>query len=725
MIESVFISGQIGKAIYKEGEQFLIAGLEDFNSPRPCRLGEIAYLLNSGFEFVEMQKADLGEVYNTLEYQRRAHRALSLTIAGFDRELSDRARRLSIEAAEELMQDEQVLAFVKARLFARLLPEGEDIAGAIFLATDVPMMHGLYSSLSSSQWAIQLLKESWQEEAKQVFKFDEDQNQAESFLIETGLFADIVTALASEDRNTVNSKIVSYGTKREVTKNLPGGMLLLNSIRTRILDNFGPAMKRDVFEEQIAVEFDTHAEENEQNIAEQIRELIRQFGKRRKWRASRAHEVQERIDNQIAAISKLIRQRDTDQVNEFLYNLVEFQLRHSEKQHAAMSLCSLAKIALDASSYDLADELIAYSILLNVADPVIGNTRAEILKARGALEEATKAYEENISRFPDNVVARTGYAETLKSKGEFDRALQEYEKAISRFPDDVVARTGYAETLKSKGEFDRALQEYEKAISRFPDDVVARTGYAETLKSKGEFDRALEVYEYVIASFPDNVVARTGYAETLKSKGEFDRALQEYEKAISRFPHNRVARSGLASLYLMKGYHERVHTLLSIEKPVSKDDWIDYHIQAMAFLECGEWQEAIKRLEAGFKYSTWGDTRSYFATALGFANLKRKEFDKAVEVLKENVFHVEFAQEQKRLVLISHAEAARGRKSEAAELISRIKSSAKDPKIISLTDYIAKRYSLNKDVTGTLSESEIVALEGTIHKEEFNMVLAA
>src|SRR5205807_10469323 len=174
----------------------------------------------------------------------------------------------------------------------------------------------------------------------------------------------------------------------------------------------------------------------------------------------------------------------------YLGDLIEFHVEHSEREHLAMSLCSLAKIAIDARSFELAEKLVDYALGLGIDDVVISSTQAQMFKSTGDFDKALVVYEETMARFPNDEVVRNGYAEVLKSMGDFDKALVVYEETMARFPNDEVARNGYAEVLKSMGNFDKALAVYEETMARFPNDEVARGGYAEVLKSMGDFDKA-------------------------------------------------------------------------------------------------------------------------------------------------------------------------------------------------------------------------------------------
>ena len=51
MIEEVFISGQIGKAIYKGNGRYFIVGVEENKEPVECRPADLSLFVNFGAEF--------------------------------------------------------------------------------------------------------------------------------------------------------------------------------------------------------------------------------------------------------------------------------------------------------------------------------------------------------------------------------------------------------------------------------------------------------------------------------------------------------------------------------------------------------------------------------------------------------------------------------------------------------------------------------------------------
>jgi hypothetical protein len=123
MIQEVFISGQLGKAIYTVDGNRMLLRIEDPN-PRECLPRDLSLFFESGAEYALLNRAvcSPAEIQAALDLDTRSHDALRLVLGALDPGLVQ-TRRLSIEAAEELLQDTLVQSFVTKRLRARPLPD--------------------------------------------------------------------------------------------------------------------------------------------------------------------------------------------------------------------------------------------------------------------------------------------------------------------------------------------------------------------------------------------------------------------------------------------------------------------------------------------------------------------------------------------------------------------------------------------------------------------------
>ena len=796
MIEEVFISGQLGKAFYKENDLYFSLNAEEKNRSKECRSGEVFSFLKSGFELEVTQDkyVNIDQIRSALVTSHVAHRALTLTIGGLDSELSDDTRLLSIEAAEELLNDDYINNFVKRRLLAFPLPKQADINGAILFSnqTGAKTVYSIFDKVATAQNFIKKLTDICNEVMLRFFDTDEERENAIRILIGIGFFGDVISSIAFENAEKLDSLIISYGLNPEFKKKVNKGIQILNQIKKLISSEIGLEAEKTRY---IRDEKKYKPAKKKTPTIDRIYELITTFKKgerNRKKEKLSSIEIKEKVDKQIDAIKNLICRGKLLQANKYLYDLIKYNLTYSNREHVAKTLCNIATAAMNYNKFDLASKLIEYAYLLGIEDIVILCTRAELYKLNAQFDQSLAVYNEATNRFPDDVVVRNGKAEVLKKKGLLHEALVLYDETIDRFPDDAFARCGKAEVLKEKGLLDEALAFYDEMIHRFTDNVISYRGRAEIFKAKGDLDKALEAYEEIIENFPEDSISLSGKAEVLKEKGLLDEALTLYNETIERFPYNVFARSGKAEVLKEKGllnqalalydetierfpddvvtrngkaevikekglldealafYNEtidrfpydvfarngkasilvlmdRLDDARNLLLPIhldSKSDWISYHIVAMSYFKEGDFNEAIKRFQHGIKNNPWIKDRNYFRNALGVVRIKKKEFEEARKVLMKKVHGINSYSEQKRLLLLSHAQAGLDRKTEATDILSKLYIT-ENPHIIKLKDYLFKRFELGGEVLKEYSKRAIEELDRKIEEEEFFFALAA
>ncbi len=761
MIQEAYISGQLGKAIYADSGRYFVLDIDDQAEPVECRPMDVSAFLNFGAELKTLPDSELNlaSLRTELAAQRRANHALTLIISGLDDELDDETRSSAIEWAERLVEDDSARRFVRARMLARPLPAGTDIQTALEIAirTNATSVGILYQNILDYEQAITLLRETWSEATSDYFSSYEGQLEAENKLTDLGAFAEMVTAAATGNLKALNSVVVTYGQMPELNRVLGQATLVLNDLKSRLAKKLtstsSKAKKRD---QQLRGEPDDVIED-----AGSVRDVLARFKNRKETPRSRiftADEAKEKVDHQIKAISKLILQDDITRADSYLSDLINFHMEHSEREHLGMSLCSLAKVAIDARAFELANTMVDYALMLGVEDVVISTTHAlmframdrydealtvyaetmarfpnndvahdgyaDVLKLMGRYDEALTVYAETMARFPNDEVARNGYAEVLKAMGRYDEALTVYNHTMVHFPNDEVARDGYADVLKAMGRYDEALTVYAETMARFPNSEVVRCGYAEVLKSMGDFDKALVVYDQTIMRYPNNEVAHGGYAELLKSRGEIDKALVVYEKTVARFPKNRIVRNGYASVLILLNRFDAARSLLGDTHLKTRHDWIDYHVLAMSYIKSEEIDEAIRRLTFGLENDPWPEQQSYFANALAVAKIRKREFTEVPKILPTNVVNINVLQKQTRLALVGHSQAALGKNEEAAQTLAKL-DDATNPRIINLKEAIARRYMLGQQSHTTLSVIETSTLDSRIDEQEYFLAQAA
>jgi len=238
----------------------------------------------------------------------------------------------------------------------------------------------------------------------------------------------------------------------------------------------------------------------------------------------------------------------------------------------------------------------------------------------------------------------------------------------------------------------------------------------------GRLPDALAAYDEVIGRFPDDVFARTGRAEVLKEMGRLPDALAAYDEVIGRFPGNVVARNGRATVLLLLGRFAEARAVLP-QVPASKNEWIGYYILCMSHVRQDELDEAMPRLDEAARAVPWALVKPAFQRALALALIRKREFDTAAELLREQAAHTQAAAHlQVGLLLLAHSNAELGRRTEALENLKQI-TGTEAQEIRMLKSALMTRYDFVIGARGPAAKPDWLPQE--IEDREFKLVLFA
>lgn len=238
MIDTAHIFGQLGKAIYKENDQYFLLGIESTKEPTLCRKGDVSLLLDCSSEVISIAENNLTlyTIENILKKETLSHKALILILSGLDKDLSDKSRSLSVESAEGLLEFDFVAGFLRARLLARPLPAESDILGALRLAQKVGAVrsHTLYVDIDNSQDAIRHLAEAWHQISAELSLIGYEKADVERGLIEAGIFADLAIGISAGDKRSLESTFATSVAKSQV-KAVSHGVEVISLLQDRLI----------------------------------------------------------------------------------------------------------------------------------------------------------------------------------------------------------------------------------------------------------------------------------------------------------------------------------------------------------------------------------------------------------------------------------------------------------------------------------------------------------
>jgi hypothetical protein len=244
MIEQAHVSGQLGKAIYRDdaGGYFIYS----HSSPQPvqCRWGDIQLLLNSGAEFKELgENVQLEEIRDALQLEERRHTALFLCLAGGDEQLTDAMRDRAIDTAEKILQNSTVATFVTNRLLSRPIPDG-------LLGRDTgdlsktPVLGGIYEMVLYGQRVIRAVSDIWDEVARAEFESTQEALRVQQFLTDEGFFASVVHCLLPPPRpDFIYALIKTFAPDARLNNIAPRIPVVLDSFWAKLLDCEGTNWK--------------------------------------------------------------------------------------------------------------------------------------------------------------------------------------------------------------------------------------------------------------------------------------------------------------------------------------------------------------------------------------------------------------------------------------------------------------------------------------------------
>jgi tetratricopeptide (TPR) repeat protein len=402
----------------------------------------------------------------------------------------------------------------------------------------------------------------------------------------------------------------------------------------------------------------------------------------------------------------------------FFY-LLQYQTAYSFRANILMTCTNLLNIARRAGDFAFLETVLLAATALDTTDVVFLNSKAEILKVQGRLQDALDAYDAVINAHPQDAVAQNGRAEVLKAQGRLHEALGAYETVINAHPQDVVAQTGRAEVLKAQGRLQDAIDAYDAVVKAHPQNAVAQNGRAEVLKAQGKLQVALDAYDAVIKAHPQNAVAQNGRAEVLKSQGRLQEALAAYDAVIRAHPQDTFAQNGRLSILILLGIlsNDDWEVLLQ-ENPKSENDWIRYHLGCMALIQNNKNHCAIEKLNWGLRNTPYDSDRPYFISALATAYIGAQEYREGLRWLdKLGNNDTSAIASARRRILMAHALFAEEKQAEGIQILNALQSS-EYPLLQRAKDALQARYVANP------SPEQSRLLDDEIRIIEFQLMVA-
>lgn len=232
MIEKALVSGQIAQAIFQDDEQLFIINADDIDRILDCTPYEESLFFNSEAEIRIFENITIEELKDKLLKEKMYFDALYGAIGGMDKNLSEETRILSIQRAENLIENPEIFDFVTSRLFGNSVPKEADLEKAVELCIeeDIQDIRFIYAYLLNGKDVIDRILQIFKET---IFESEVQSEyvKIKNFFISTGLFAKFFLNTIDKDLQGLKRLALDY----EPIIKLQEKAIVISNILARII----------------------------------------------------------------------------------------------------------------------------------------------------------------------------------------------------------------------------------------------------------------------------------------------------------------------------------------------------------------------------------------------------------------------------------------------------------------------------------------------------------
>ena len=216
------------------------------------------------------------------------------------------------------------------------------------------------------------------------------------------------------------------------------------------------------------------------------------------------------------------------------------------------------------------------------------------LHSQGQLRQTLQRIEALVQQFPMSVVLYNIQGAVLQELGQLDLSIEAYSKALAIKPNYTAAYYNMGNALKEQGKLEEAIEAYNKALAIKPDHSDASYNMAYTFQEQGKLEEAIATYKKVLAIKPDYVDAYNNMGNALKEQGKLEEAIAAYNKALAIKPDYVDAYNNMG--VALKEQCKLGEAIEAYKKALAiKPDYADvYNNMGNALQEQGSLEEAIE-----------------------------------------------------------------------------------------------------------------------------------
>jgi tetratricopeptide (TPR) repeat protein len=176
------------------------------------------------------------------------------------------------------------------------------------------------------------------------------------------------------------------------------------------------------------------------------------------------------------------------------------------------------------------------------------NNLANVLRQRGALDEAVVHYRRALELEPNYQFGRYNLGATLVQKGDATAAIPLLEAALKTDPNNPKAYYSLGTALAQTGRPDEAIASYNRALQLQPEFLDAHTNLANLLLERGDNAGAMIHYQKALELDPKSPMTHYNLAVGLARRGRNDEAIAELQTVLRIQPDYPDAQSLLNDL---------------------------------------------------------------------------------------------------------------------------------------------------------------------------------
>lgn len=252
MIEKAFISGQIARSIFKEEEKLFLIKADDTETILDCTPYDESLFFNSGAEIKTFEHIPFEDLRKELIKEKSFFDALYATIGGFDPELPEETRILSIQRAENLTKEPDIFDFLKTRLFSNLTPGGALLEEALELAekNGCRNMKFIYDKLHNGREVIAYVLASFKNTISEL-SLEKEYVKIKNVFINAGFFSQIFLHLTDKNLKCLNRLFYEFAIDPKIREEIPLISQILTGMKNQLKKKYKLKIKQSNISDEL------------------------------------------------------------------------------------------------------------------------------------------------------------------------------------------------------------------------------------------------------------------------------------------------------------------------------------------------------------------------------------------------------------------------------------------------------------------------------------------